>query len=189
MKCTGHFDGLMEDYSTRKQKIILTVNEDVRAEYDKLNGCEKLSVEIKKYRAKRSLDANAYYWQLLTKVAEAVHISKSAAHNLMLRKYGQALYIGEKIVYIVIPDTDRATAQADEAETYHLKPTSQVKEGKDGVMYRTYTMLKGSSDYDTKEMSELIDGLVMEAKQLGIETLPPHELERMMNVYEKHHAG
>lgn len=107
----------------------------------------------------------------------------------MLRKYGQALYIGEKIVYIVIPDTDQAAAQVDEAEMYHLKPASQVKVGKDGVMYRTYIMLRGSSDYDTKEMSELIDGLVTEAKQLGVETLPPHELERMMSIYEKHHAG
>ncbi len=122
-------------------------------------------------------------------MAEAVHISKPAAHNLMLRKYGQALYIGEKIVYIVIPDTDQAAAQVDEAEMYHLKPASQVKVGKDGVMYRTYIMLRGSSDYDTKEMSELIDGLVTEAKQLGVETLPPHELERMMSIYEKHHAG
>lgn len=188
MKCTGHLDSLMVDFSTRKQKIILTVNEDVREGYEKLKDCEKLSIEIKKYRAKRSLDANSYYWSLLTKVAEALHISKPAAHNLMLRKYGQALYIGEKIVYIVIPDTDQASAQVDEEEMYHLKPTSQVKAGKDGVMYRTYTMLRGSSDYDTKEMSELIDGLVTEAKQLGIETLPSHELERMMSVYEKHHA-
>lgn len=188
MKCTGHFDSLMVDYSTRRQKVVLTVNEDIRGQYDKLKDFEKLSVEIKKYRAKRSLDANAYYWQLLIKVAEAVHISKPAAHNMMLRKYGQALYIGEKIAYIVIPDTDQAAAQVDEEETYHLKPTSQVKAGKDGVMYRTYTMLRGSSDYDTKEMSELIDGLVTEAKQLGIETLPPYELERMMSVYEKHHA-
>ena len=189
MKCTGHLDGLMVDYSTCGQKVVLTVNEDVREQYDKLKDCEKLSIEIKKYQSKRSLDANAYYWQLLTKVAEAVHISKPAAHNLMLRKYGQTQYIGEKIAYIVIPDTDQAAAQVDEAETYHLKPTSQVKAGKDGLMYRTYTMLRGSSDYDTKEMSELIDGLVAEAKQLGIETLPPHELERMMRIYEKHHAG
>ena len=46
-------------------------------------------------------------------------------------------------------------------------------------MYRTYMMLRGSSDYDTREMSELIDGTVSEAKQMGIETLPPHEIERM----------
>ena len=46
-------------------------------------------------------------------------------------------------------------------------------------------MLKGSSEYDTKEMSHLIDGLVSECKEMGIETLPPEELERMMAAYDR----
>lgn len=86
---------------------------------------------------------------------------------------------------MVLPDTESAQKAIDEAQSYHLKPTSQVKEGKGGVMYRTYMMLKGSSEYDTKEMSRLIDGLVSECKEMGIETMPPEELERMMAAYEK----
>lgn len=46
-------------------------------------------------------------------------------------------------------------------------------------------MLRGSSTYDTAEMSALIDGLVSECKEQGIETIPPQELERMMEMYEK----
>ena len=52
-------------------------------------------------------------------------------------------------------------------------------------MYRTYIMLRGSSSYDTKEMARLIDGLVSECKEVGIETLPPDEVERMMAAYKK----
>mgnify|MGYP000276651941 CR=1 FL=1 len=74
-----------------------------------------------------------------------------------------------------------------EAETFHIRPTSQVKQGKDGKAYRTYTVLAGSSTYDTKEMSELINGLVAECKEQGIETLPPEELARMMAEYEENH--
>ncbi len=85
----------------------------------------------------------------------------------------------EQAVYVVIPDTEEAEKHVEESETYHLKPTSQVKEGKDGRMYRTYMMLRGSSDYDSREMSKLIDGLVAEAKELGIETLTPEELHEM----------
>lgn len=88
-------------------------------------------------------------------------------------------------MYIVIPDTEEVREKVDEEQLYHLKPTAQVKEGKDGVMYRTYMMLKGSSAYDTKEMSDLIEGLIGECKQMGIETLPPEELERMMAAYGK----
>ena len=54
-------------------------------------------------------------------------------------------------------------------------------------MYRTYTVLAGSSTYDTKEMSELINGLVSECKEQGIETLTPDELARMMKDYEENH--
>lgn len=46
-------------------------------------------------------------------------------------------------------------------------------------------MLRGSSTYDTAEMSTLINGLVEECKDLGIETMTPQELERMMALYEQ----
>lgn len=112
-------------------------------------------------------------------------MSKPYIHNYLLRKYGQIEVIDGQGVYMVLPDTESAQKSIDEEQTYHLKPTSQVKEGKGGIMYRTYMMLKGSSKYDTKEMSHLIDGLVSECKEMGIETLPPEELERMMSEYEK----
>lgn len=144
-----------------------------------------LDVEIKKHRKKRSLDANSYYWLLLAKLAESLNVSKPYMHNTILRRYGQIERIDGKAVYIVIPDTDSAQKDVDEAQLYHLKPTPQVKEGKGGMMYRTYMMLKGSSLYDTKEMSVLIDGIVNECKGMGIETMPPEELERMMGAYAK----
>lgn len=151
----------------------------------KLSQVDKLDVEIKKHREKRSLDANSYYWLLCSRLAEAMYVSKPYMHNRLLRRYGQIEIIGGQAVYIVIPDTDEAKMEVDEAELYHLRPTSQVKTGKDGKMYRTYMMLKGSSAYDTREMALLIDGLVSECREAGIETLPPEELERMMTAYGK----
>lgn len=139
--------------------------------------------DIKEHKEKRSLDSNSYYWVLVTKLADKLHLSKIRVHNMMLRSYGQIELIDDKACYIVIPDTDAAYESALEADTYHIKPTSQVKEGKDGSMYRTYMLLRGSSTYNTHEMSILLDGLIQEAKQQGIETLPPAELERI-RVYE-----
>ena len=121
------------------------------------------------------------------RLAEAAGISKPRAHNLMLRRYGQNLMIAGQMAYLVVPDTTEAEETALEAETFHIRPTSQVKQGKDGKAYRTYTVLAGSSTYDTKEMSELINGLVAECKEQGIETLPPEELARMMAEYEENH--
>ena len=55
-------------------------------------------------------------------------------------------------------------------------------------MYRTYMMLRGSHDYDTKEMSTLIDGVVSEAKELGIETMTPDRIKEMMAAYEERYS-
>lgn len=49
-------------------------------------------------------------------------------------------------------------------------------------------MLRGSHDYDTKEMSTLIDGVVSEAKELGIETMTPDRIKEMMAAYEERYS-
>lgn len=184
MKFTGRINGV-----GRTLNGILTVTIESRhldpAAAMKLSQADSLDVEIKKHSEKRSLDANSYYWLLCSRLAEAMDVTKPFAHNYLLRHYGQIEIVGGQAVYIVIPDTDESKKQVDEEQLYHLKPTSQVKEGKDGMMYRTYMMLKGSSAYDTREMSVLIDGLVSECRDAGIETLPPEELERMMAAYGK----
>lgn len=135
------------------------------------------TVEIKEYRKKRSLNQNDMYWSVLTSFAEALNISNARAHNLLLRRYGQLERYEDKPVYVVLPDTEEAEKRADEAESYHLKPTSQVKEGKDGQMYRTYMLLRGSSTYNTSDFRRLLDGLLDECKQMGIVVLSPRELE------------
>jgi hypothetical protein len=141
----------------------------------------RVSLKVTKYNEKRSLDANAYYWQLLTKLAGVLKVSNPYCHNVMLRRYGTLEEIDGRPVYLVIPDTEEATQKADESETYHIKPTSNVREGNDGKMYRTYMLLKGSHEYTTAEMSRLISGLVDECRQCGIETMTPAELERLFN--------
>lgn len=179
MDFTGRINTVGRDLSTKEYIIDLRVRQDVLDIYQKLKDCDNLDIVIRKHRNKRSLNANAYYWQLLTKIAEVIKVSKPFAHNYMLRKYGQLSLFDGKAAYIVLPDNEATEKQIDESMYYHLKPTSQVKEGKDRVMYRTYMMLRGSSDYDTMEMAILIDGIVAEAKELGIETLPDYEIERM----------
>ena len=135
--------------------------------------------DLREHREKRSLTQNSYYWKLLSRTADKLKMSKPELHNRMLRKYGQRQYIGGLLVRIPIPDTDEAEEAALAAETFHITPTSDVKTGKDGRQYRTYLMLRGSSDYDTREMSVLLDGMINEAQQQDIETLTPMELERM----------
>lgn len=135
--------------------------------------------DIKEHKAKRSLNQNSYYWALLAKVAEKSSISRNRCHNEMLASYGQDEYVDDRLVYVTIPDNEKAEREAMEAETYHLRPTSSVMDGNDGMLYRVWVMLRGSHTYNTAEMRRLLEGMIEEAKQLGIETLPEEELEML----------
>ena len=184
MECKGKLISAAKDWVSGKFRLTFEIEDDVSGQIDGIAD-KPLRIKATRWREKRSLDSNAYYWVLLSKLAEDLHISKPRAHNMMLRRYGQNLLIDGIKAYIRIPDTEKAEKMALEASTYHIRPTSQTVSGSDGVTYRTYVMLKGSSDYDTREMSELIDGLVSECKECDIETATPEELQRMLDLYDQ----
>jgi hypothetical protein len=121
-----------------------------------------LDVEIKPHRERRSLDANAYLWVLVGKIAEVLKTDKDAVYLMMLKRYGQYTYV------IVKPDAVERTMQAWRL----MEEVGKTKDGK-GVQMLAYF---GSSTYDSAEMARLIDGTVTEAKELGIETMTPQEL-------------
>lgn len=183
MESKGTLRDVSRNWKSGRMRLTFEMESDVAPFIDKIKG-KPLRISVKQWRNKRSLDANAYYWVLLSKLAEAVNISKTRAHNIMLRKYGQVLLIDSRMSFQAIPDTQEAEETALETERFHIRPTSQVKLGKDGTAYRTYIVLLGSSYYNTKEMAHLIDGLVSECKEVGIETATPEELSRMLELYE-----
>ena len=138
-----------------------------------------LKVTAVKWKQKRSLDANAYYWVLLTKVAEALHITKTEAHNQMLADYGQLDMEAGRVITVMLNDV----IDWRRVDSIHLRPTAQVVENSKGTLFRCYFVVRGSHTYNTAEMSRLIDGIVSEAKEMGIETVPPDELERMLELW------
>lgn len=179
MQCKGKIVQITKDLMTGGILVTLSLKEISIQALQTLSALEDLAVELKKFTKKRSLSANRYYWELVTQMAEVNRITNDAQHNLLLREYGQIETFESGLAQLMLPDTDEAENTALESSTWHAKPTSKTMTSKTGETYRSYIMLRGSSTYDSKEMSRLIDGTVMEAKQMGIETLPPEELERM----------
>jgi hypothetical protein len=177
MEFSGKIKAISNDYITNETLITFSVNEkSALNEYEKLRGCEKLKITAVKYRNKRSLDANAYMWVLLQKMAEVLHTSKDELYLEMLSKYGVYTHM------IVKPNAVERTMQI--WRTARVLGEVTVN-GQTGIQLQCYY---GSSTYDTKEMSFLIDRVVDECKELGIETLPPAELEEMKRMwasYEK----
>lgn len=130
-------------------------------------------LEVKEHRNKRSLDSNAYAWVLIGKLADAMRIAP-------LEVYQQAIQnIGGN--YEVIPIKVEA---AD-----HFKKVWEAKGlgwpcvdmGMSKIPgYRNLRAYYGSSTYDTRQMSQLIDNLVQDCKSLDIETLSPEKLSLLM---------
>lgn len=162
------FTGLIHDAISMNKETFITFQSDVNIVdmLGKYKG-KKLSIEIKQYYEKRSQDANAYLWVLLQKIAEVVKSDKWAVYLLMLKRYGQFTYI------VVKPG-------AVEAVKKQWRECEEVGEvdvnGTKAVQMLCYY---GSSTYDTLQMSKLIDGVVSEAQELDIETLPPDEISQM----------
>lgn len=139
---------------------------------DKYVDGKKYVAEIKRYRRKRSLDANAYMWVLCDKIADAIRSTKEAVYREAVEQVG--VFADMAVKDRDVDDICRAWVHKGIGWiTEYVGNTA--KPG--GEIIRFY---KGSSEYDTKQMSRLIDYLVGEAKELGIETMPPDELERMM---------
>ena len=166
MKTTGNLKAITKLLGGKFQ-IILEVNQSVDFQPD-----ESLSIEIKKKTKGRSLNANAYFHELNDKLAEVNRITSIAQKNMLLRDYGT---LDDEISLVIMRDDIDYLERSE----IHLRPTSETRTGKDGQVGRIYRVIKGSHEYNTKEMSRLINGTVDECKQVGIETLTPDELHRM----------
>lgn len=167
MECTGKITNISRDWQTNKLNITFSLNERVEGEIDKIKDYDKLSIKAVKFRKKRSLDANAYMWVLLSKIAEEIHSDKDEVYLEMLSRYGVFTHIIVKPSVVDKVKTEWRTVR--ELGEINVNGTS-------GIQLQCYF---GSSTYDTREMSVLVDGVVREAKELGIETATPEELERM----------
>lgn len=161
---------------TMNGESVLTIvtKEDVRSLWDDLHA-DDVEVIIKKHKTKRGLSSNGLYWSTLAQLARKLNVSNAYMHNVMLRRYGQPERFEDQVVYIMLPDTLEAENKALEAETYHLRPTSQTKAGKDGLTYRAYMLMRGSSTYNTEEFSRLLDGLLSDCKEMGIHVMTGRE--------------
>lgn len=121
--------------------------------------------EIKEYKEKRSLSQNAYAWKLIMELGNVLRKSKEEVYLQMLKDYGQSTII------VVASDINILG---------YFKYYEKIKSFKNkDKTFDEYKIYKGSSEYDSKEMSIFIDGIVQECKNVGIETLTSDEIARL----------
>jgi len=135
-----------------------------------------LDLEIKKHSEKRSLNANAYHWKLCSMIASKLGTDKDTIHEWLIRdtNYFSIIDCREEAVDMI----KSRFRYVDEIESYVI----ETDEGYS--WYKQLRIYKGSSEYNTKEMSELVEKTVEDAKSLGIETWSDEELAYTLSMWE-----
>ena len=157
--------GIINDFIVtidKMQLLTLELSDDFTQSYDNLKD-KTLNIEIKEHKQKRSLNANALLWKLCNEIGNKLRLSKEEMYLNMLKHYGQSEII---------------SVRADVDVNGYFKYFEEIGQGKiNGKNFTHYKIFKGSSEYDTQEMSILLDGVVQEAKDLGITVLSASELD------------
>ena len=107
--------------------------------------------EIKEFREKRSLSQNAYAWKLITQIGDILRKSKEEVYLQMLKDYGQS-----EIVSILSSINPKGYFK------YYEEVGTGIVNSKEFTHYKIF---KGSIEFDSKEMTIFIDGIIQECNQ------------------------
>ncbi len=149
-----------------QMRPLKTQNEikEVKETREYLNG---MMYEKKQIRSK---NANSYCWALCSKLGNTLRKSKEEVYLDMLKSYGQ-------MMLIPFVKGKKPTGYCK----YYEYETTSILNGKEADWYKVY---KGSSHFDNKEMSILLDGIIQECNNLGIPTISDKELERLKSTWD-----
>jgi hypothetical protein len=144
----------------------------VRKHKDKL-----YDLEVKEHRKKRSLDANAYAWVLINKIADALRITPKEIYRQAIQNVG-----GNYEILPVKSEAAEHFKQVWEAQGLGWPCVDMGKSKIDG--YRNLRAYYGSSTYSTTQMAQLIDILLQDCRALDIEVKPYEEIASIMGAWK-----
>ena len=176
METTGRIKSISKDWQT--DKLIISFEIDtLPSDLDALQGGNTLDVTAKRHRKHRSKDANALLWACLGEMAAALRTDKWNVYLMMLKRYGAFTYV------LCRPEAvDMLKRQWRECEA--VGNIVDVN-GQQAVQMLCYY---GSSTYDTKQFSALLDGVISEMADIGLETPTSAEMRRSLEQWEKDHG-
>lgn len=172
MDCRGQIKQVL-GIDGKDLNILLTLHDiDPHLVNDLAN--KDLAIVLKQYKPKRSLDANALLWAVLCKMADILKTSKEELYENILQRYGVPYQDDEGYITVTLKDN------VDVSKVGGHWKWIRSRNG-----FSSYIMLKGTSEYDSGEMSKLIDLVIEDAKELGVEIPPSEDMKRALELWEK----
>lgn len=172
LELTGNISGVAIGLDG-KIHLTIDVNEEesIRAGYDKYKEIPVLDIKIQKHREHKSKEANAYFHALARQIATVLTVPFAQAKNMLICRYGQpeTLEDGTQLTYM-------SPAPVEFMMQYEPLHTTPVGYEGDQTIYAVY---RGVHTYSKEEMSQLIDGTVSDAMQLGIDVYPASKIKEI----------
>lgn len=158
------------DYQTKKHLITLELD-DMPSIYESTKD-KDLDIKIEVHREKRSTAANRLLWECISQIAKALHTDKWEIYLRELKHHGKFTYICAK-------------PQAVEAFKKMWRECEEVGEininGEKSVQLLCYF---GSSTYNTKEFSDLLEGVISDMKVMGLQPPTERDFEEAIKAWE-----
>ena len=137
---------------------------------------KKYTVTIKEFRKKRSLDANAYAWVLMNKLADKLNMGVRDLY----RHYIPDIPENSQVVCVPTEAVEKLQSGWEHNGIGWCSDTLKSKlPGCTNVV-----LYYGSSTFDQKQMGVLLDLIIADCKQVGVEYLTPEELERLKGEWD-----
>lgn len=178
MELTGKIENLSANYATGQINLTFSINERyaARQAYEEFSDAEKLSIKITKYRKKRSLDANGYFWSLTDKLSEKINVPKTDIYRGYIKEIGG---VSETVCVVNEAVEKLCNGWISHGIGWQTDTLPSKLQGCTNVV-----LYYGSSTYNTEQMSRLIDMLVEDCKAQGIETKTPDQIAEMLSLWE-----
>lgn len=158
-----------------KQRLTLELESDFREVFEDLKDAD-VEVAIKKFHQKRSRDANAYAWVLIDKLSQELNLPKAQVYRNAIRDIGG---VSEIVCVRDVAVQRLCQGWARNGLGWQTETFPSKLDGCTNVI-----LYYGSSSYDVEQMSALIDILVQECRNLGIETMPEEKLNSLIRSHE-----
>jgi len=182
---------LIFESETDEERRGLIYNHDTWKDLSAKHPNTKLQLSVDKVKKSRTLDQNAFMWKLL-------HIYASEVNGDRFSKYDvEELYVTQLRKYstpqqlLILQSATDEFVRKLEPRWYRVKGYTQGKDDKPYVYLEVYP---GSSKFDTKEMTVLIDGLLDDMQSDGIDTSEVIKMTKEWKQYkelanEKHNSN
>lgn len=179
MQTIGKITDIEADMISRHIKIQIILNTNNVEAIEQLQRYDKLDIEIKKHRNKRGNDANRYFWKLLTEYCEEKEIDSIEEYKERVKRLG--IFRVSRVETKDVETYKKSWEHWGTAWFCEIYDTEYLG----NVEFKILHLYYGSSSFNTKQMSRLINDLVEDCIDVGIETKPQAEINSLLESWEK----